>query len=100
MATQIIGWFLIVMGMFFILLAFLRAVLETLPDLLSAPSTGVSPQAELSTAGLKDLMELFLKVMEALVKLPQWFLFALVGIALIVAGQRVLAGLSILPFVS
>ena len=86
MATQIIGWFLIVLGMLFILLAFLRAALESFPEIFPLSSEGVGPQAEQPTAGLKELLELFVKVLQALVKLPQWFLFALVGIALIIAG--------------
>lgn len=100
MFSQVLGWFLVVMGMLFVLLAFLRAALETLAGGSSMPEAAGQVANAAPAIGVKDLLQAFGGVLKQLANMPEWFLFALVGVMLIIAGQRVLAGLPIVPLIS
>jgi hypothetical protein len=100
MVNQWLGWFLVVMGMLFILLAFLRAALETLRQGGEKSEGRPQPTEAAPAIGVKDLLETFGGVLKQLANMPEWFLLALVGVLLIIAGQRALAGLTIVPFLN
>lgn len=99
MINQVLGWFLVVMGMLFVLLAFLRATFETLAGGRSESEAAGQAAQWVPMAGVKDLLQAFGGVLKQLANMPEWFLLAFVGVLLIIAGQRVLAGLPIIPWV-
>ena len=85
---QILGWFLVVAGALFILLGLARAAADAFAEF----------KKSLAPLGIVETIQALGKLLEALAKLPTSIILTLVGIALIVAGQRVLAGLPILPW--
>lgn len=90
MPTIVLGWFLIVVGALFILIGVAGAARAAFARFRSAAG------AE-DAGGISELIKAVTALLKALFGGPQWFLFTLVGIALIYAGQRVLAGQPVLP---
>jgi uncharacterized membrane protein len=90
MSTMVLGWFLIVVGALFILIGVAGAARAAF-----SRSRGAAGAED--AGGVAELIKAVTDLLKALFGGPQWFLFTLVGIALIFAGQRVLAGQPIIP---
>jgi hypothetical protein len=78
------GWFLIGMGVLFVLLGFAGAV----RDVLLNPERRAMP-----TEAWADLVRLVLEALRVLFTGPRWLLATAVGLALIWAGSRFVQGL-------
>lgn len=86
---EILGWVLIVLGVAFICLSFVgaaRDLFQKRPTVATANSVGEY------TAFGKMLVEL----LKVLFTGPAWFLFFIVGLALVYAGTRLVAGQSVI----
>ncbi len=79
MGSVILGWVLIVVGLFFILLGFARAV-QTPPPRRVAEALG--------EGGLAGIISALTKFVEALARAPQWLALTIVGVLLVVIGAR------------
>jgi hypothetical protein len=90
MPTLVLGWFLIVVGALFILIGVAGAARVAFSR--SRGAAGAEEAGEVA-----ELVKAVTALLKAIFGGPQWFLFTLVGIALIYAGQRVLAGQPIIP---
>lgn len=90
MPTMVLGWFLIVVGALFILIGVAGAA-------RAAFSRKAGPAGAEDAGGIAELIKAVTDLLKAILGGPQWLLFTLVGIALIYAGQRVLAGQPVIP---
>ena len=90
MPTMVLGWFLIVVGALFILIGVAGAARSAFSR--SRGSAGAD-----EASGIAELIKAVTALLKAIFGGPQWLLFSLVGIALIYAGQRVLAGEPVIP---
>ncbi|MGB6364247.1 MAG: hypothetical protein WBG64_16395 [Thermoanaerobaculia bacterium] len=90
MPTMLLGWFLIVVGPLFILIGVAGAARAAFSR--SRGSAGAD-----EASGVAELIKAVTALLKAILAGPQWLLFTLVGIGLIYAGQRVLAGEPIIP---
>lgn len=88
MATFGLGWFLTIVGALFVLLGLIGAARETFT---------IPPPTLTFWAGIPDLLKGFAEVIKAIATAPRWLGLTVVGVFLIYAGQRLVAGLSILP---
>ncbi|MCL6569017.1 MAG: hypothetical protein K6T35_09085 [Meiothermus silvanus] len=79
-----LGWFLIGMGVLFVLLGFAGAV----RDVLLKPERRAIPGEAWA-----DLVRLLLEALRVLLTGPRWLLATAVGLALIWAGSRFVQGL-------
>lgn len=93
MATMVLGWFLILVGALFILIGVAGAARSAFPR---PPAASGAEEA----SAVAELVAAVTALVKAILGAPQWLLFTLVGIALIYAGQRVLAGQPVIPGLS
>ena len=90
MPTMVLGWFLIGVGALFILIGVAGAA-------RAAFSRSRAAAGAEDASGVTELIKAVTDLLKAILDGPQWLLFTLVGIALIYAGQRVLAGQPVIP---
>ena len=93
----LLGWFLVVLGFLFILLAFAGAASEFIQGQWNKLTVEKGFAAEKIEA-LAKLTNALTGLLKALFTGPRWFLSFIVGVFLVYAGSRLQAGLQLFPF--
>lgn len=87
----IIGWILIVMGVLFIVLSLIGALIHLLKPIRQ--EKGLPNKALLDA--FSNVISALTKLLAELLKAPQWFIVFVSGLILIYIGTRLQAGLSL-----
>lgn len=84
---KLLAGLLILLGIAFMLLAFAAAAIDLLGPFPGAQQKSLSLIGSLMVR-LTQLLNALRELIEVVVKMPQWLLFAIVGLVLIFSGMR------------
>lgn len=87
---QVVAGFLVSAGCAFVLVGIAKVIADIVLAFRGAP--------KIETRGLADEITAITGLVNAVAALPSFVLTSLIGVLLIAAGQRLAAGLQIIPF--
>jgi hypothetical protein len=84
---KLFGFLMILLGMAFMVLSFAAAAMDLLGPFPSTYNKSL-PQSGFTIARLIELFKALNELIETVISMPQWLLFAVIGLILIFTGMR------------